>query len=205
MSELISGPKSGIAKNCQLVDIAMIPYDEGFLSWFTKAFEKAQTISSISVINCSAGVDIKQSEIKGFSDLLWNIRDDGILPVSAIGPSPVNCTRIPACLSPSLTVSSIDAKNELQSNPSHSMCTYDGNSFNKPDLVAPGINVISSINANDYEEMTGSSFAAPIISGLAILLLEQYGDLTPDDLQKLIIQNCIKSVSYTHLTLPTKA
>lgn len=45
-------------------------------------------------------------------------------------------------------------------------------SFIKPDLVAPGVDIIAPDVLGGYRNMTGTSFATPIVSGSAALMME---------------------------------
>ena len=65
-------------------------------------------------------------------------------------------------------------------------------SLKKPDLVAPGTNIISTCNrcqkrgntfTDAYEAKSGTSFATPLVSGAAALLLEKNKSMTPQDLK----------------------
>ena len=50
----------------------------------------------------------------------------------------------------------------------------------KPDLVAPGVNIITAGNRGGYEAVTGTSFAAPFVTGAAALLM-QWGIINGND------------------------
>ncbi|HET6516854.1 MAG TPA: S8 family serine peptidase [Nitrosopumilaceae archaeon] len=57
----------------------------------------------------------------------------------------------------------------------------------KPDLVAPGVFVNTTRTNAQYNLTSGTSFAAPHVSGTAALLLQRNHDFTPEDLKSLLI------------------
>jgi len=72
----------------------------------------------------------------------------------------------------------------------------------KPDLVAPGVNIIAAKadkeytgglrpqNMKDpYTQMSGTSVATPLVSGAAALLLDKYPNMTPSELKETLMKN----------------
>ena len=57
-------------------------------------------------------------------------------------------------------------------------------SLRKPDVVAPGTEIISCSNKNayGYVKKSGTSMACPIVSGMAALIIEKYPEITLDRL-----------------------
>ncbi len=61
--------------------------------------------------------------------------------------------------------------------------TYDGRI--KPDVCAMGVGVVLATPNGGYAQGSGTSFAAPIVTGLLALVLERFPTLRPGDLLKL--------------------
>jgi subtilisin family serine protease len=59
-----------------------------------------------------------------------------------------------------------------------------------PDLVAPGVEVLSCIPGGDFAEMDGTSMATPHVAGLAALLLQAKPDATIAQLETAILDSC---------------
>jgi len=57
----------------------------------------------------------------------------------------------------------------------------------KPDLVAPGVFVNTTLNGGKYNFTSGTSFAAPHVTGAAALLLERNPELNPSQIKSLIV------------------
>lgn len=57
----------------------------------------------------------------------------------------------------------------------------------KPDLVAPGVFVNTTRIDSQYNLTSGTSFAAPHVSGSAALLLQKNQDLTPNEVKSLLV------------------
>ena len=58
----------------------------------------------------------------------------------------------------------------------------------KPDLLAPGVGIIAGDKTGDYKGMSGTSAAAPVVSGIAALLLSVHPDLTPAQVKEQLMR-----------------
>ena len=55
-----------------------------------------------------------------------------------------------------------------------------GNHFVKPDLAAPGVDIMTTAPGGGYRPMTGTSFAVPFVTGAAAMLM-QWGIIDGND------------------------
>jgi subtilisin family serine protease len=60
------------------------------------------------------------------------------------------------------------------------------------DLFAPGVAVLSPVPGNRYEPVSGTSFAAPVVSGVAALLMAYYPELTPAQVRQVLIDSATR-------------
>jgi subtilisin family serine protease len=60
------------------------------------------------------------------------------------------------------------------------------------DVFAPGVDIYSSIPRSKYTNESGTSMAAPVVTGLAALIREYYPKLTAIEVKQIIIQSVVK-------------
>lgn len=60
------------------------------------------------------------------------------------------------------------------------------------DVFAPGFMINSTVPHSKYEEFDGTSMAAPVVSGLAALILTYYPDLKPAQVREIIMKSVTK-------------
>ena len=60
------------------------------------------------------------------------------------------------------------------------------------DLFAPGVKVYSTVPGNQYASYSGTSMAAPVVTGIAALLLEYYPQLSASQLKYILTHAVLK-------------
>ena len=59
------------------------------------------------------------------------------------------------------------------------------------DVFAPGVDILSTVPGG-YERDSGTSMAAPVVTGLAALLLDYFPNLTATDVKRIILASAVK-------------
>jgi hypothetical protein len=113
--------------------------------------------------------------------------ENGLIVVNSAGnrgPDPMTLNA-PADADGLIAVGSVDPEGRLAIDSSRGP-TWDGRI--KPDIMAPGRNVwlVDPTSTDDYQQRSGTSYAAPLVAGIIALLLEAYPDLDPNEMHTLI-------------------
>lgn len=149
----------------------------------------------IRIVNVSIGMPetndpFKTEELISWVNQLW---DAGLIVCIAggnLGPEPQSIT-IPGTSHKIITVGSSDDRYDKN---------YSGqgptkNCVIKPDLTAPGTNILSCYGASHYIEKSGTSMATPIVSGAIALYLEQH-PATTNKMMKLKLRSSCDDLGY---------
>ncbi|MGN6639487.1 MAG: S8 family serine peptidase [Mucilaginibacter sp.] len=60
------------------------------------------------------------------------------------------------------------------------------------DLFAPGSDILSTVPGNSYDYKSGSSMSAPVVTGVAALLLSYFPDLTTQEVKTILLRSVYK-------------
>jgi subtilisin family serine protease len=113
----------------------------------------------------------------------------GILPVFSAGnagPSPGSLTR-PKEHPGVVAVAATGKDGKVTDFSSRGPGTYKGEKTMKPDLSAPGEDILSTVPGGGFQEMSGTSMAAPHVTGTVALLLQVDSKFTPSQLKMLLM------------------
>jgi subtilisin family serine protease len=190
----------GVAPNASILNIKVFhrTNSETWEAYISDVIEGIQvaTINGADIISLSLGYN---PTIKDGSDPLSQAADEafnlGAFVVASVGNEGPEYGTI---TSPAIAkcVVGVGAMNIEGTVPDFSSRGPTDDGRMKPDLVAPGVSVYSTLPNNSYGYLSGTSMAAPHVAGIAALLLSLKPNLTNVD-----IWNCTLS-SAISLSLP---
>jgi subtilisin len=138
------------------------------------------------VLNMSLGIRGYTSD---FMDLTQRLRERGVLPVFAVGNESAGTSRSPGNYAEALSVGAC-VQDDMVAGFSCSQTFARPDEPIVPDVVAPGVDILSCLPNGKYGQSNGSSMATPHISGLAALLLQAKPEATVDDIERAIFASC---------------
>ncbi|MTJ29120.1 PatA/PatG family cyanobactin maturation protease [Aphanizomenon sp. UHCC 0183] len=168
----------GIAPQCRGLIVPIFGDNNKKLSQLDLARAIEQAVNAgAHIINVSAGQLTDNGEAEGWLDRAVQLcKDNNVLIVAAAGNDGCECLHVPASLP---TVLAVGAMND-QGKPID--FSNWGESYQNQGILAPGEHILGAKPGGGTQKLSGTSFATPIVSGVAALLLSlqvQRGE-TPD-------------------------
>lgn len=71
------------------------------------------------------------------------------------------------------------------------------------DIFAPGVDIISTDSSSTYSMHSGTSLAAPVVTGIAALVLSYYPELEPDQLIDILLAGSFKFAKPKKVLIPS--
>lgn len=133
--------------------------------------------------------------------------ENGVIAVISAGNSGPWSSTIgsPGAARKAITVGATNKTDFIASFSSRGPVTWSGGSMTKPDIVAPGVRICAAQHDSwlshraciddEHIAISGTSMAAPHVSGVIALLLEKDPTLTPEEV-KLLLQNTSRDLGY---------
>jgi len=119
------------------------------------------------------------------------LRRKGVLPVFAVGNEYAGSSRSPGNYSEALSVGACDKKGRVADFSSSQRFDRKLDPI-VPDLVAPGVDIVSAKPGGGYQSMDGTSMATPHVAGLAALLLEAKPKASVKRLEAALLASCTR-------------
>lgn len=186
----------GIADNVFIMPVRAVPDGDERDKDIANAIRYA-TDNGAQIINMSFG--------KGFSpnkaavDLAVKYAESkGVLLVHAAGNESANKDSIvnfPTRLynDGSLAVNWIEVGASGRNNDENLAASFSNYGKKTVDVFAPGVDILSTVpKPVNYKTESGTSMAAPVITGLAAVLKEYFPELTAVDIKTIIMQSAVK-------------
>ena len=168
-----SGINIGVAPEAQLISALVL------MNGATNAFNVIKGIEWI----CDQGVKVLNLSLGGsgynatYEFLMQQVISLEILPSCSVGNDGLAVTESPGNLALAFGIGAIDHKERVpRFSGGGSVSWYDEDGhlvpINNPDLVAPGVAIRSSLPRCQWDHRTGTSMAAPHVSGVIALLAQ---------------------------------
>ena len=205
-----SGKYSGIAPNVTfLIYKACSSTGDCPISDVISGLESAAFYNA-SIVSISLGAYSTVDTNSPIYIALNNTYNEGILSVVAAGNSGsgYETISVPGAYPMVLTVGATSKDNSIAPYSSRGITYYNNGSVAgiKPDVVAPGTNIVSAMPkflgySGHVTSLSGTSMSTPAISGVAALLVQAHPEWSVDQLKSAITNTATPLVSYITATV----
>ncbi len=163
----LGSPVRGIAPQCKGLSIPVFADEGRQLSQLDLARAIEQAVSAgAHIINISGGQLTDEGEAEGWLQRSVQLcQENNVLIVAAAGNNGCACLHVPAALPTVLAVGAMDDQGKPID------FSNWGESYQNQGILAPGENILGAKPGGGTTQLSGTSFATPITTGVAALLL----------------------------------
>jgi len=157
----------GVAPGVRIIPLKVFVGNTGYTSDVIEAIDYAKQLG-VKIINCSFGGANENLALKEA------MQESGLLFIAAAGNSGQDLVKAPVYpasynIPNVLSVAAVDNQGKRAAFSNYGTAV---------DVAAPGVGILSTIPEDDYSYQSGTSTAAPFVTGIAALLQSQYPDMT---------------------------
>lgn len=158
------------------------------MQWVVDPDGKPETDDGAMIVSNSWGGGAPSSSTDPKDNALCQAVDSwvklGVAPVFAAGNSGPGAKTVglPGGCPTALTVGASDAEDKIANFSSRGPAIWKTGSFVKPDIIAPGVKIKSSMPGNKYAELSGTSMATPHVAGVVALMYQLQPKITAEQL-----------------------
>lgn len=183
---------AGVCWSVQLMPVRAFSSDVTSMSRVLMAIDYVLNFPQVKIINASWGTYEFSPALQEAVALAYQ---RGVLVVAAAGYEQVNMSSLPfypACLPQVVSVAAVDQAGNL--------APFSGYGANIT-LAAPGVSILTTFPFGQYRIDQGTSFAAPMVTGAAALLLAQEPTLRPATLAERLLTTSRKTAGLSSVAL----
>lgn len=166
----------GVAPKAKIVPLKCFENNNASFDIIAEAIYDAVDLFDCQIINMSFGTSINSRTIK---EAINYAHKNGLILVAAVGNYGTSTIYYPAGYEEVIGVGSVGSdKEKSEFSQSNKSVT----------VVAPGEMVKSTSNTNDYEYKQGTSQSAPLVSGMAAILVSMDDNISNEDFKRILIE-----------------
>jgi cell wall-associated protease len=186
---------AGVASNVKIMAIRAVPEGDERDKDVSNAIRYAVD-NGAKIINMSFGKSVSPQK-QAVDDAVRYAQSKGVLLIHAAGNENENID-----ISDNYPSKKFDdgkqADNWLEvgatswMQPPSAVAEFSNYGHKTVDVFAPGVDLKSTVVGSQYEDLSGTSMAAPVVTGLAALLMSYYPDFDFKKIKQIILNSSIK-------------
>lgn len=168
------------------------------MQWVVDPDGKPETDDGAMLVSNSWGGGTPSASEDPKNNALCQVVDSwvklGVAPIFAAGNSGPGAKTVglPGGCPSALTIGASDANDAIASFSSRGPAVWKTGSFVKPDVIAPGVKVKSSMPGGKYAELSGTSMATPHVAGVVALMYQLQPKVTVEQLLNVLKTSATK-------------